>query len=94
MPKNGNCLIFFDRHVHHSEEILVANREGRPRGAIYLKNLRLRKNISQEELSKKTRISKTNISAYENGKRKITEKIAQRLAKVLNSQAYKKLLKV
>ena len=75
-----------------SENILIANRKDRPRGAIYLKSLRLRMNISQEELSKKTKISITNISAYENGRRKITENIAKRFAEKLNITSYKKLL--
>ena len=75
-----------------SEDVLKSNRKDRPRGAVYLRSLRLRKNISQKELAQKTKISVTNISAYENGRRKITEGIAKRLAQKLNLNFYKKLL--
>ncbi len=75
-----------------SEKVLLNSRKNRPRGAIYLKSLRIRKNISQYELFKKTKISVTNISAYENGRRKITESIAKRLAEKLSLTSYKKLL--
>lgn len=75
-----------------SEKVLLKSRKKRPRGAIYLKSLRMKKNISQQELFKKTKISVTNISAYENGRRKITENVAKRLAEKLNLTSYKKLL--
>ena len=57
----------------------------RPKGAINLRASRERQNISQKELSEKTNIIQSNISLYENGQRKITESIAKRFAKVLNT---------
>lgn len=53
------------------------------KAGIVLRGARYREGISQRELSKMTGISQDNISKIENGKRTIGEKVARKLAKVL-----------
>ncbi len=48
-----------------------------------LRGARFRESISQKELAKLSGVSQDNISRIENGKRKIGEKVAKRLAKPL-----------
>lgn len=57
--------------------------KNRPKGAVYLRGIRTRENMSQKTLSKKTGIPMSNISKYESGSRKITTSIAKKLAKAL-----------
>ncbi|MDE0119003.1 MAG: helix-turn-helix transcriptional regulator [Bdellovibrionales bacterium] len=56
----------------------------RPKGAVYLRGIRTRENMSQKKLEKITGIPASNISKYESGSRKITIPIAKKLAKALN----------
>ena len=85
-------------HLHrHStnKSAYVVYREhakNRCKGAVYLRGIRTRENISQKELGKKTGIPVTNISKYESGSRKITEPVAKKLAKALNVTTKKLLL--
>ena len=65
--------------------------KNRPRGAVYLRGIRTRENMSQKQLEKITGIPASNISKYENGSRKITISIAKKLAGALNVSE-KKLL--
>ena len=58
--------------------------KNRPKGAVYLRGIRTRENISQKQLSKITGIPVSNISKYESGSRKITASIAQKLSKALD----------
>ncbi len=58
----------------------------RPPGAVYLRGLRFRENISQQELYELTGIPVSNISKLENGSRKITKNTAKKLAKALKSK--------
>jgi DNA-binding transcriptional regulator YiaG len=67
-----------------SENILKKIAKGRPKGAIALRGARVKTNVSQKELSKKTGVDVANISKYENGTRLISEKMAKKFAKVLN----------
>lgn len=50
---------------------------------VYLRGIRLREELSQEELAKLTGISRSNISAMEHGKRPIGKETAKRLADIL-----------
>jgi DNA-binding XRE family transcriptional regulator len=54
------------------------------KSGLALRGSRYREGISQKELSKRTGISQENISKMENGQRNIGEKVAKKLAKVLN----------
>ena len=65
--------------------------KNRPKGAVYLRGIRNRENISQKQLEKITGIPASNISKYESGSRKITISIAKKLAGALNINE-KKLL--
>jgi DNA-binding XRE family transcriptional regulator len=65
-------------------EELAKDRIGRYKKAgLALRGARYREGLSQKELSKKTGISQENISKMENGRRTIGEKVAKKLAKVL-----------
>ena len=55
-----------------------------PSSAITLRGARKKEGLSQQELSKKTGISATNISKMENGERGIGELTAKKLSKALN----------
>jgi ribosome-binding protein aMBF1 (putative translation factor) len=48
-----------------------------------LRGARFREGMSQKELAKRSGISQENISRIENGKRKVGEKVAKKLAKPL-----------
>ena len=50
---------------------------------VYFRGIRLREELSQEELAKLTGISRSNISAMEHGKRPIGKETAKRLAGIL-----------
>ena len=50
-----------------------------------LTGARLHRGITQKQLSERTGIRQSIISEYEKGKRKITPKVAQRLAKALDT---------
>ena len=65
--------------------------KNRPKGAVYLRGIRTRENMSQKQLEKITGIPASNISKYESGSRKITISIAKKLAGALNINE-KKLL--
>ena len=67
--------------------------KNRCKGAVYLRGMRTRENMSQKELEQKTGIPVTNISKYESGSRKITEPVAKKLAKALNINTKKLLFK-
>ena len=56
----------------------------RPKGAVYLRGIRTRENMSQKQLEKITGIPASNISKYESGSRKITIPVAKKLAKALD----------
>ena len=58
--------------------------KNRPKGAVYLRGIRTRENMSQKKLEKITGIPASNISKYESGSRKITISIAKKLAKALD----------
>ena len=55
----------------------------RPQGAVYLRGIRIRENISQKRLEEMTGIPASNISKYESGARAITESVAKKFANVL-----------
>jgi len=74
-----------------SEVVFKEVAKNRPKGAVYLRGIRTREDISQKELDRLTGIPISNISKYESGSRKITESIAKKLAKALNIN-YRKLL--
>ncbi|MBT4761908.1 MAG: helix-turn-helix transcriptional regulator [Bdellovibrionaceae bacterium] len=59
--------------------------KGKSVGAGHLKAARRRENLSQKELSEKTGISISNISKYENRTLEISENIAKRFSKALNT---------
>lgn len=61
------------------------------KSGIVLRGARYRENLSQKELAKKSKVTQDNISKMENGKRVVGEKVARRLARVLNID-YKLLL--
>ena len=67
-----------------SEVVYKEVAKNRPKGAVYLKGIRTRENISQKKLSKITGIPVSNISKYESGSRKITVSVAKKLAKILS----------
>ena len=54
------------------------------KAGIVLRGARGRENMTQKELAKRCGISQENISKMENGQRPIGEKVAKKLAKVLN----------
>ena len=74
-----------------SELIFKQIAKKRPKGAVYLRGLRTRENMSQKKLEKLTGILVSNISKYESGNRKITENIAKKLAKAFKVN-FKKFL--
>ncbi|MDE0151697.1 MAG: helix-turn-helix transcriptional regulator [Bdellovibrionales bacterium] len=76
-----------------SEIVYKEIAKNRPKGAVYLRGIRTRENISQKTLSKITGIPVSNISKYESGSRKITIFIAKKLAKALNVTETKLLQK-
>ncbi|MEK6580253.1 MAG: helix-turn-helix transcriptional regulator, partial [Bdellovibrionota bacterium] len=49
-----------------------------------LQGARVKEGLSQVELAEKLKISQTNLSKMENGKRPIGKNMAKRLSKVLN----------
>lgn len=53
-------------------------------GGVYLRGIRLREDMTQDELARLTGISRSNISAMEHGKRPIGKETAKRLAAVLH----------
>lgn len=61
------------------------------KAGIVLRGARYRENLSQKELAKRSKVTQDDISKIENGKRTIGEKVAKRLARVLNID-YKMLL--
>ena len=58
---------------------LDANQAG-----VYLRGIHLREELTQEALAELTKISRSNISAMEHGKRPIGKETAKKLATVLN----------
>lgn len=58
---------------------------------VYLRGIRLREDMTQEELAKVTGISRSNISAMEHGRRPIGKETAKKLATVLKCD-YRRLL--
>lgn len=54
------------------------------KSGLVLRGARLRENMSQVELAKKSKVHQNEISKIENGKRTVGEKVAKRLAKALN----------
>ena len=65
----------------------------RPRGAVYLRGMRTRENISQKKLEEMTGVPASNISKYESGVRSITKLVAKKFADALNINP-KKLLEI
>ncbi|MCB9026967.1 MAG: helix-turn-helix transcriptional regulator [Bdellovibrionaceae bacterium] len=74
-----------------SEVVFKEIAKNRPKGAVYLRGIRSREDISQKQLEKMTGIPLTNISKYESGTRKITDSVAKKFAKALGINA-KRLL--
>ncbi len=74
-----------------SEVVFKEVAKNRPKGAVYLRGIRTREDISQKQLEKMTGVPVSNISKYESGSRKITESIAKKFAKALKIEV-KKLL--
>lgn len=64
--------------------------KGKENGTI-LKANRQRKGVTQVELARRTGISRTNISAMENGKKSIGEEMAKTLANALELENYRVL---
>lgn len=98
--KNSKAILSIVRELSHkqnyndhipAQEFTKKALGKRPKGAALLRGHRGKENISQIELSKKTGISVPNISAYENGSRKITEAVAKRFAKAFKTD-HKKFL--
>lgn len=77
-----------DWNILAKERIEKHNKAG-----LVLRGMRYRENFTQKELAAKSKVSQENISKMENGKRPVGEKVAKRLAKVLNFD-YKLLLDV
>ena len=65
------------------DKVYSENYGDTPKWAMSLRGARSKENMSQRYLSKRTKISVTTISKYENGEREISEKQAKKLAKVL-----------
>lgn len=57
------------------------------KGGIALRGARYRERMSQKELAKRSGVSQENISKMENGKRRVGEKVAKKLAKILRIDA-------
>ncbi len=74
-----------------SEKVLRTMVGSRPKGAVYLRGIRSRENISQKQLEGLTGIPVSNISKYESGARKITEAVAKKIAKALKIKAQRLL---
>lgn len=53
-------------------------------GGLYLKGIRYRDDVTQEELSRRTGIPRRHLSEMENGKRPIGKETAKKLAAALN----------
>lgn len=54
------------------------------KAGLVLRGIRYRENMSQKVLAEKSSVSQNEISKIENGKRVVGEKVAKRLAKVLD----------
>ena len=66
-------------------KILAKDRiEKYKKAGIVLRGARYRENLSQKELAKKSKVRQEDISKIENGKRTVGERVAKRLARVLN----------
>jgi ribosome-binding protein aMBF1 (putative translation factor) len=66
-------------------EVLAKDRiEKYKKSGIVLRGARLRENMSQVELERKSGVGQNEISKIENGKRGIGEKVAKKLAKALH----------
>ena len=66
-------------------DIYKKNFKNRPEWAVCLRAARYKHSLSQRELSKRSKISITTISKYENGEREISIAQAKKLAKALNT---------
>lgn len=76
-------------------EVLAKDRiEKYKKAGLVLRGMRYRENISQKTLSEKSGIAQNVISSIENGKRTVGEKVAKKLAKVLNFDYHLLLEKV
>lgn len=60
-----------------------------PQAAINLRGARFKEGLTQDELAKKIGTSPNLISLLENGRRSISLKMAEKLAKALNAASYK-----
>jgi DNA-binding transcriptional regulator YiaG len=93
--KNARAILNLVEALDHSNqvesipasEVFKKLKDKRPPGAKALRGYRTRENMSQKELSELTGISVPNISAYENGSRKISEATAKKLAKALKTSS-------
>lgn len=90
-PKNAKKLeAFLEKYSDEDDspvawEILAKERlEKYKKTGLVLRGMRYRENLSQKELAEKTGISQNDISKMENGKRKVGEKVAIKLARALN----------
>ena len=85
LPNEKKAILTLVKAVSVSEKNPFNQIEEKlPSYAINLRGARKKENLSQLELSKKAKIAVTNLSKMENGKRKIGEKLAKRLAQILN----------
>jgi transcriptional regulator with XRE-family HTH domain len=64
--------------------ILNPELENNPCG-VYLRGIRYREDLTQDQLSERTGVHRRHISEMENGKRPIGKENAKKLAKVLNA---------
>ena len=74
-----------------SEVVFKEFAKDRPKGAVYLRGIRVREGLSQKQLEDMTSIPVSNISKYESGARKITDSVAKIFAKALGIKAEKLL---
>lgn len=66
------------------EVLAKARIEKYKKAGLALRGMRYREGLSQKQLAEKSGVSQNEISKIENGKRTVGEKVAKRLASVLN----------
>ena len=67
------------------EEVFGKHFPGQTEAAVYLRGIRYREDLTQDQLAAQTGIHRRHLSVMENGKRTIGKGNAKKLAKVLNA---------
>jgi hypothetical protein len=86
LKSSGHALDISERELFSSDEVFPDSHPGK-----ILRGLRVREDLTQAQLSKKTGLNTRHISEMEHGKRPIGKAMAKRLSAALNA-SYKMFL--